>query len=292
MDLFIMFYVYQYSDPRDGIPFYIGKGIRNRDMSHLRSAQLNRLRQTHCSKKCEELLSEGVTPLIIRCAENLSEDEAHSIEKELISKYGRLGFEPNGTLVNKSTGGKSNTGYHHTEETRKKLSEIRTGNTHHSAESRTRISQQTLKALQDPEIRHKISEAHKGKKKAAEHREKLSAHLTSLNKDPDMNARKLQSRINNGTLNHSEETKDKISARTSEAMNNPNVIQRMKESAKKRWENPEERGKIAAKKSKTFRLTNRETSESFTISNLAKYCRDNKTYERKVHKEFIVEKIN
>lgn len=286
------FYVYQYIDPRNNIPFYVGKGMGNRAYQHRQNVS-RKTRRTACVNYCANLVECGFEPIIQIIAENLSEVDAHQLEKNMIAVIGRIGFELGGTLLNKSKGGKSNTGYRHTEETKKKLSEIRTGNTSHSEETRQLISKRTSEALMaNTEARQKISDTHKGKPLKPEHKKKITDHLAKIKSDPDFYKRVIQTRTDNGNLKATKETKAKISKATIEAMQNPEVINKMKQSSAKRWSDPEEREKIAAKNSKTFQLTNRETGETFTISNLAKYCRDNKTYERKVHKQFIVERID
>lgn len=175
--------------------------------------------------------------------ENVTEKAALDIEIQLIKQYGRVGLDANGTLLNKSTGGSGNAGYKHTTETKKHLSNIRTGNTHHSEETRKIISEQTTLALKDPLKRNIISDTHKNKPKSEEHKLKLSKHLTEINQDPEINARRKQTKIKNGTLYPSEETKVKISQLTKIAMSNSNVINKMKSSSKLRWDNESKKKK-------------------------------------------------
>jgi len=124
------------------------------------------------------------------------------------------------------------------------------------------------------------------------HRQKLADHLTMMNKDPSMKARRLQTKIDNNTLMHSEETKSKISSTVKASMSAPEIIEKMKISSAKRWANNNERQKIADKNSKTFTLTHRLTGESTTVTNLAKYCRDNSVSYGKVQVDFIVTRLN
>lgn len=286
-----IFYVYIYSDPVTDIPFYVGKGKDNRIVDHVNGINRN-TKLSSCTRRCKQIIDAGYYPSILKVAENITEDAAFLLEKQLILKYGRLGFEMDGTLLNKSTGGKSCAGYRHSPETKKRLSELKTGNTHHSPETRARISTQTSKALLDPHIRKKISDTHLGKSKTLEHRNKLADHLTRVNQDPVMHAKKTATKRANGTLQHSERTKQKISKTTAKAMSAPEVIERLKVSSKKRWANPEERKKIADKNARTFELTNKQTGESFVITNLAQYCRDHSTNLHRVSREFVVTKMS
>ena len=98
----MMYYVYVYKDPETYEIKYVGKGIRNRDISHwLR-------RETHCNFLFRQylmtLFHNGVEPIIERIKENLSSYDAFLLEHELIKRYGRLGFDRDGILFNRSLG--------------------------------------------------------------------------------------------------------------------------------------------------------------------------------------------
>lgn len=82
-------------------------------------------------------------PIVEILYDNLTREEACNIETKLIYEYGRIGFEPNGILVNKSTGGEhSNYGTHHTQETRLKISQNTKGKKRHSEEQKKKWSQE------------------------------------------------------------------------------------------------------------------------------------------------------
>jgi hypothetical protein len=71
----------------------------------------------------EEIIKNGLSPIIIKIKEDISEDESLTLEKILINKIGRLDLGK-GSLVNLNDGGqKPQDNYRHTEETRKKISE-------------------------------------------------------------------------------------------------------------------------------------------------------------------------
>lgn len=94
------YYVYVYYDPIVDIPRYVGKGTKNRDTSHwLR-------RKNHNNRLFREFLisleTQNLQPKIKRIKEGLSNFEAFLLENQLIKKYGRLEFDKNGTLFNRS----------------------------------------------------------------------------------------------------------------------------------------------------------------------------------------------
>ena len=287
----MLFYVYQYVNPVTNLPFYIGKGQGKRAYDHLKMVKRNTDKNA-CTMFCEKLINSGIEPQIVFVHYDNDEDVIYDLESQLIKKYGRLGLEPDGILVNKSKGGKRNSGWHHTDETKNLMSKAKLGNSNHSDETKLLIAKNTSKALMDsPEARLKISQRHKGIPKSNEHAGKLKTNLTTINKDPVMLAKKLATKIANGTLNHSQDTKSLIAEKVKLAMQDPAIKDRMKASSKKRWADESQRANLGTKMAKTFKLTDKETNVTFIITNLAKYCRENKTHHRAVHEKFIVEKI-
>lgn len=97
------FYVYVYSDPRDDLPFYVGKGYGRRDRYHL-SETAEKTENPRKHKKIVEIREAGLEPKIERVGENLSEEDAYNLELKTIRQYGRQGLDPDGILTNKNIG--------------------------------------------------------------------------------------------------------------------------------------------------------------------------------------------
>lgn len=93
------YYVYQYSDPRTNLPFYIGKGRGNRINKHLTETKEN----TENYKKwafIQGLRNNGLEPVVSFVKEQMTSEEAYKLEDELILKYGRKNIDKNGILTN------------------------------------------------------------------------------------------------------------------------------------------------------------------------------------------------
>jgi hypothetical protein len=96
------FYVYGYFDPETDELFYVGKGSEYRDRSHLKpSAWSNPATSGNpfFYYKIKSLMDKGLSPVVKRLYENLTEQEAYSIEHDIIVSKGRR-FVDGGTLFN------------------------------------------------------------------------------------------------------------------------------------------------------------------------------------------------
>lgn len=121
------FFTYVYFDPRipslkkyENVdvdmpyePFYVGKGKGNRYLYHLRLAKGDIFRTTihqnshHIIKRVRDILESGFIPHIVKISEDLSEQDAFSLEKLLIKTIGMVQFGT-GPLLNWSMGGEGN----------------------------------------------------------------------------------------------------------------------------------------------------------------------------------------
>lgn len=95
----LMYYVYQLVDPRDNQPFYIGKGTGKRAKTHLWG--IARVQNEYKDNKIQSIRDAGYEPRIEYVVENIIDEElAYTIERDLIQRYGRKGYEANGILTN------------------------------------------------------------------------------------------------------------------------------------------------------------------------------------------------
>lgn len=143
------FYVYVYLDTRkvgkfnygkfnfEYEPFYVGKGKNKRCEEHLWKSRLNS--SCYKSRKINKIIQQGYTPIILKLAENLNENEAFQLEKELILIIGRndIGIGP---LTNLTNGGEGISGLIKTEIHRKNLSISAIGRKN-SEEAKQKISE-------------------------------------------------------------------------------------------------------------------------------------------------------
>lgn len=128
MVLYCIYYVYVLCDPRfdftselesGKLPFYVGKGKGPRASKHLSAPA----KQSFLRNKIEKIRRCGLEPIVEFYKKDLTQDEAFKLEKELITRFGRIRYDSTGLLVNLSEGGTGGTGgVKFSDETRKRMS--------------------------------------------------------------------------------------------------------------------------------------------------------------------------
>jgi hypothetical protein len=156
------FYTYAYLR-EDRTPYYIGKGNGDR-------VYRKRLKGVNAPKEKSR---------IIFLKQNLTEEESFNHEIYMIAVFGRKDLGT-GILHNKTNGGEGISGYTHTEETKRKISEIGKGR-ECKQETRKKLSEATKGKIISEESKRKMSEAKKGennpnygKEMSEEHKQKIS----------------------------------------------------------------------------------------------------------------------
>lgn len=113
-------YVYMLTDPRNGMPFYVGKGHGKRCEFHLDEAKYYTKRKSKKLNKIRKLMSLGMKPVITKVEENVSDAQAIDFECLLIAEMRDIGIP----LTNMTDGGDGAKGYKHTEKHLKYVSEL------------------------------------------------------------------------------------------------------------------------------------------------------------------------
>lgn len=184
-------YVYTLTDPRNGMPFYVGKGHGKRCEFHLDEAKYYKNRKSKKLNKIRKLLSLGMKPIITKVEENVTDAQAIDLECLIIAEMRDIGIP----LTNMTDGGDGAKGYKHTQEHLKYVSELFKGRIvseetkqkmrkPKSEEGRANIAKARLTTTYRPskETKRKTSEAllgrhspMKGRKQSEEAKAKMSA---------------------------------------------------------------------------------------------------------------------
>lgn len=186
------YYVYALVDPRNGAPFYIGKGRGRRSKAHAWGC--TRGVNPWKDNIIDKVAREGFEIDVVFFSNNLSEEDAFITEKVMIRMHGFK--KSGGLLVNLSNGGEGQSGYHHTFETKRKISEKVRGTKNgfygrsHSEESRLEIGAAHRGKTISEEQREEISKFQRGRKRTKEHRKRISEALKGKTKSPE-HARKV-----------------------------------------------------------------------------------------------------
>lgn len=164
------FYVYCYKHPTTLLPFYIGKGSRDRATFHLRLISCNLHKNKYFSNTVKKLKSEGLEPIVEIIENNLQEADAYALEAKLVEQYGRKLYDENGILCNLTKGGIGLNGYKHSNEAKAKIKA-----------SKQNLSDETLKNMSNAQLgkkhsqqtKDKMSDAKRGVPKSETHKEHL-----------------------------------------------------------------------------------------------------------------------
>lgn len=116
------FYTYILSDPRNGLPFYVGKGKGDRYAHHLSEA-LSYRNNSHKCNVIRKILSSGLEPITNIVESGISESAAFEFEEFLIQEIGRSDLG-RGSLTNKTNGGEGASGAIRSDAMKRKLSEF------------------------------------------------------------------------------------------------------------------------------------------------------------------------
>ena len=205
-----LFYVYAHHKPNDAIPFYIGKGSKDRVYSkHERTFWWNNIVQKH-----------GLEIQILW--ETLDETEAYTKEIEFIKHYGRQNIGT-GPLINLTDGGEGASGNILSDDTKQKISEA-SRRMWDDPIQRTKM----LKALNDPEVIARVTAA----RNTPEYKKTMSEQTINLWKDPSYIQKTLAG------MNTTEALQRKSNV-TTEVMNRPENKIKMSKRAVEMWKNPE-----------------------------------------------------
>lgn len=103
-----IFYVYIFIDPRNGLPFYVGKGKNDRWRHHFKRCH----RKSHSlkSNRINRIVTMGLEVIVQFYVLDVQERTAFLVERALIRKYGRIDIGT-GILCNHTDGGEGTSGF-------------------------------------------------------------------------------------------------------------------------------------------------------------------------------------
>lgn len=163
-----------YLDP-DSIPFYIGKGKKNR---YKVSEHMNKSSSNNFLKN--KIRKVGTNNIKIQFLhKNISEEESFQFEIFYIELYGRRDLGT-GALCNLTNGGEGNSGYIMSDETKQKLSDLNRGRIV-SDETRQKLVAASKGHIVSDETRQKMRDTQKGRTHSDETKRKISKGMNGKN---------------------------------------------------------------------------------------------------------------
>ena len=108
------FYVYHLINSHNNLPFYIGKGIKNRMYHHEKMVRNNKIPNNNklLFYKIKKIIDLNGHIIYKKIKENISEYSALLLEIEEIKTYGRI-VDKSGILCNLTEGGEGMSGFKH-----------------------------------------------------------------------------------------------------------------------------------------------------------------------------------
>ena len=235
------FYVYVYLDPRPGKglqPIYVGKGTVDLDRAsdHWERKCVNKFFQ----RVLDKIRAAGLVPQITIAAYMEDEEEAFSMERDLIARYGRRDLRT-GSLCNLTDGGQGTAGRKWTDEQRQRFFSSLT------PEWKSIVSQIRKDLWQNPEYRKKqVERIHKNAADPA-HRAKLRQAIIKAQTEQVRNKISVAMRTNW----ESEEYRAKQATSRAEAHAKPEEKVRKSKASKKVWTEHGDKIRLAIKTAKS-----------------------------------------
>jgi len=170
------YYVYCLIDPRNNLPFYIGKGSKYRYYEHVKCVKRGKIpnNNLYLFNKIKKILDGGLDIEVVFIKKNMNEEAAFNLEKNEIYKAKNNNIK----LCNLTDGGEGASGYIPTDKFKLKMSKLFMGKgnpfygKHHTKEVKDKIKNNTpiLKGADNPfygkhhteEVRGILSKSHVG----------------------------------------------------------------------------------------------------------------------------------
>lgn len=231
-----IFYVYILFRPWNGIPFYVGKGQRQRFTIHERKAEKHPNKHLANIIKKAKSLKLAVPKVIIQSG--LSETTSFKIEIAFIAAIGR---GKNGPLVNLTDGGEGASGSVRSKKTKKQMSQSMMGNKNPLGSRRSEETLAKLREINSNRSKETLAKMSKSQRKrkppSKETRKRMS--LAKKNKPLSKEHRRNIGEGNRGG-------KRSVATRKRMRIAQRKIATKMRKISKAHWADPEFRSKTIA----------------------------------------------